>query len=83
MNNFLVKNTLKILISILITCLIISCENRGCIEADDFGEYNSYNLEVYANNFYNLCKYDPTKTYNDNSQGICLENILMQIVQAH
>ncbi|MBM5783063.1 MAG: hypothetical protein FJ368_06575, partial [Pelagibacterales bacterium] len=42
------SNKLKALLLLLL--LSSSCTDQGCIEADDFGEYEYQTLEVLANN---------------------------------
>lgn len=48
---------------------LFSCSDQGCIEADDFGEYDTQTLEIPANNSEGACEYDPTKEITDASQG--------------
>jgi type IV secretory pathway VirB6-like protein len=53
-----------------ILLLTISCNDSGCIDADDFGEYENQLLTVYAGSSENKCKYDIFKQINDlKSQG--------------
>lgn len=53
-----------------------SCTDKGCIEADDFGEYQQQILTIKANNVDENCNYNSTKSLDDASQGagikICL-----------
>lgn len=55
------------LISILVLGLFLvsSCTYNGCIEADDFGEFENQILRVYANTTDNSCKFDTSKKAND------------------
>lgn len=46
-----------------------SCSDQGCIDADDFGEYESQTLEVSANNSQNQCSYDLSKPLDDEAQS--------------
>ena len=48
---------------------IFSCSDQGCIEADDFGEYDTQTLEVTSNNAADNCTYDVSKSLSDASQG--------------
>lgn len=46
-----------------------SCTDQGCIEADDFGEYESQTVVVNANAASESCSYDASKELTDTSQG--------------
>lgn len=46
-----------------------SCSDQGCIEADDFGEYQQQVLTVKANYADENCDYDSTKSTEDATQG--------------
>ena len=48
------KNSVIPLIAVV---LLVSCEGRDCIEANDFGEYDQNIVQVYANG--DSCTYDP------------------------
>jgi len=48
----------KIIFPLSIFFLLNSCEDSGCIEADDFGEYQSKTLKVYASASSSLCKFN-------------------------
>jgi type IV secretory pathway VirB6-like protein len=60
---------LKSLIFLAACCFIFSCSDQGCIDADDFGEYESETIEVTANSAQNTCPYDPSKEITDPLQG--------------
>ena len=45
-----------------------SCSDQGCIEADDFGEYESQTLDVLANPSEDDCKYNPAAALTDSSE---------------
>lgn len=65
------------LLSLLILIFISSCGNNGCIEADDYGEYENQLLTIYASTANNACKFDPTKLANNTSaQGAGMINCL-------
>ncbi len=53
----------------IISLALFSCQDEGCIEADDFGEYQTQTLEVVANSNTDACVYDPSKSIIDSSQG--------------
>ncbi len=48
---------------------LASCSDQGCIDADDFGEYESQTLEVPANGAEGHCDYNPSLTFSDRNQG--------------
>jgi type IV secretory pathway VirB6-like protein len=50
---------------ILLLFFSFSCSDNGCIDADDFGEFESQTLEVTANSSQSDCKYDLTKPLDD------------------
>ncbi len=54
---------------ILLSFFLLSCTDQGCIEADDFGEYETQTLEVIASANSDLCYYDSSKPMLDSSQG--------------
>ena len=52
-------NCLQKLACLLFLFLLISCqEERGCIDADDFGEYETYNFSVESSLLDKFCTYD-------------------------
>ncbi len=55
---------------------LFSCTDQGCIEADDFGEYDTQTLEVRANNTADNCTFDVSKPLTDASQGSGLKTCL-------
>lgn len=44
--------------SLLLSSFLFSCSDRGCIEAEDFGEHESQVIDVSANPNQNRCEYD-------------------------
>jgi len=54
---------------LMVLCFVFSCSDQGCIEADDFGEYDTQTLEVTSNNSADNCTYDVSKSLTDASQG--------------
>ena len=54
---------------LLMFFFIFSCSDQGCIDADDFGEYETQTLEVTSNNSADNCVYDISKSITDASQG--------------
>lgn len=58
MKNITNNTFLKIIFIIFLSIAIHSCNNPGCIESDDFGEYNTYDFKVYSNGLNILCYYD-------------------------
>ncbi len=64
------KNHLVKAASLILLFAIFSCSDQGCIDADDFGEYESQTLEVTANSAQNQCNYDLSKPLSDiDAQG--------------
>lgn len=61
----------------LLPFILSSCNDQGCIEADDFGEYQSQTIDVVANANQDLCKYDTTLSIADPSQGMGLKDCLL------
>jgi len=51
-----------------------SCTDQGCIEADDFGEYESQTLTVDSNRAEDNCKYDSSLELTDANQGTGLKS---------
>ncbi len=60
----------------LFFALSSSCTDQGCIDADDFGEYESQTIEVSANSQQEKCTYDWSKELNDSTQGSGLKSCL-------
>ena len=73
-NNFAVFG--KIFALLLFLTLSSSCTDSGCIDADDFGEYESQTLEVLSNASQDACTYDITKSIDDSSQGSGIKTCL-------
>lgn len=48
----------KILVILILFLFLNSCSDSGCIEADDFGEYEIFKTNVLSNSLDGLCKYD-------------------------
>lgn len=67
----LLKNFVSRIVAVILLFLFCSsCSDQGCIDADDFGEYESQTLEVLANPSEDDCKYDPSADLNDSgAQG--------------
>ncbi len=54
-----VLNTAKsLLLSVLILLFITSCQDSGCIEADEFGDFETQTITVASNGIEDLCNYD-------------------------
>ncbi len=70
-NNY---HQLIIFLKYCVICFILlsvsSCDDNGCIDSDDYGEYQTQNLTVYSSTSENKCKFDVSKQVNDlKSQG--------------
>lgn len=59
----------KTVVLLLFFALSSSCTDQGCIDADDFGEYESQTIEVSANSQQEKCTYDGSKEITDSTQG--------------
>jgi hypothetical protein len=73
-SNFCLEISLKKYLSRCVILLLFfsfssSCSDQGCIEADDFGEYQQQTLVVSSNNNEGSCYYDSTLDLIDSSQG--------------
>ena len=55
----IIKPYSKIVIYLLLSLPLFSCTDQGCIEADDFGEYEYETLTVKANAADEYCAYNP------------------------
>jgi len=64
----------KLLLLFLLLFSYSSCTDQGCIEADDFGEYEQETIFVNANALADSCDYDITKALSDVSQGSGLKS---------
>ncbi len=56
---------------------VFACGDQGCIEADDFGEYDTQTLEIPSSTSLDSCAYDVTKSMTDATQGSGLKNCLI------
>ncbi len=74
--NFLdVKKIGKFLILFLL--ILNSCKDDGCIEADDFGEYEVENLTISSNNIDGYCDYKNGLSVNSTEHGEGLKQCLI------
>lgn len=62
---------------LLLALFSFSCGDQGCIEADDFGEYDTQTIEILANSSGDSCTYDYTKEMTDSSQGQGIKTCLI------
>ncbi len=65
--NFFFKTKSIWLIAICLNAF--SCVDQGCIDADDFGEYESETIEISANTAQNFCYYDASRELTDSAQS--------------
>lgn len=63
------------LAALFILLLITSCKDQGCIEADDFGEYEYEVVTVKASGAAQSCVYDYSLAIDDPAQGSGLTNL--------
>jgi type IV secretory pathway VirB6-like protein len=66
----------KAFILLAFLTIFSSCSDQGCIDAADFGEYESQTLTVTANNAQGNCDYDPSLSLSDAGQGSGLKACL-------
>lgn len=64
------KSSLVGVIFLLGIFLVSACTDQGCIDADDFGEFESQTIEVSANPSQDDCVYDASKDLLDQPNGI-------------
>lgn len=64
------QNSFKKLLCLLFLFLLFSCDDGGCIDSDDFGEYEIYTFPVNANNLEQICKYKSELADADQGFGI-------------
>ena len=64
------QNSFKKLLCLLFLFLLFSCDDGGCIDSDDFGEYEIYTFPVNANNLEQICKYKSELVDADQGFGI-------------
>ncbi|MFZ9469534.1 MAG: type IV secretion system protein [Rickettsiales bacterium] len=67
----------KNLLILFLFLSINSCSDSGCIEADDFGEYDVKNISVYSNNTSGLCKFNTALKYDNPNQPILFKGCIM------
>ena len=64
--HFYQQNTFaKIAVLLSLFTISSSCTDQGCIDADDFGEYESQTIEVTSNNTQSDCDYSLSKPLDD------------------
>lgn len=64
------KNNFRRLFCLLFLFLLFSCEDYGCIESDDFGEYEIFTFKVKANKLEEICTYKPELSDSQQAVGI-------------
>ncbi len=69
----IIDHTKQNLIRFFLICAIIlplfSCTDSGCIDADDFGEYETETITVTANASQDKCSYNSALDLTDSTQG--------------
>ncbi len=68
------QNLRGFLLLAAVSLLLFSCTDSGCIDADDFGEYESQTITVTANARQDNCAYDSALDITDSSQGAGLKS---------
>ena len=69
-NNNQKKSCLQKLFALLFLLLLVSCEDYGCYDADDFGEYESYTFKVESSRLGEFCTYKNGSNEADQPIGI-------------
>ncbi len=65
----LAQNLRSFLLPVAASFLIFSCTDSGCVDADDFGEYESQTITVTSNAQQENCSYDSSLGLTDSTQG--------------
>ena len=76
--NKLLQNLVRFPLLVLASFLLFSCTDSGCIDADDFGEYESQTIVVSANASQDSCSYDSSLELTDSAQGSGIKACLTQ-----
>ena len=74
--NKLLQNLVRFPLLVLASFLLFSCTDSGCIDADDFGEYETQTIIVSANAEQNSCSYDSSLELDDSTQGYGIKSCL-------
>ena len=64
------KSCLQKLCALLFLFLVTSCDNYGCIDSDDFGEYEIYTFKVESSRLGEYCTYKDGAVDVDQPSGI-------------
>ena len=64
------KSYLHKLLALSFLFLITSCKDYGCIDADDFGEYETYTFKVESSRINEYCSYKQNSAESDQPVGI-------------
>ena len=65
-----IKNYLKAILCLLSLIFLNACEDYGCLDADDFGEYEIYTFSVNANRLSEYCEYNKDVSATSQPFGI-------------
>gem|GEM_PF-3340769 len=76
--NKLLQNLVRFPLLVLASFLLFSCTDSGCIDADDFGEYETQTIVVSANAGQDSCSYDASVSLTDSTQGSGIKSCLTQ-----
>lgn len=76
--DYLKQNLARFFLICTICSLLFSCTDSGCIDADDFGEYESETITVTANASQDNCSYDSSLDLTDSSQGSGVKSCFTQ-----
>lgn len=76
--NSLTQNLVRFSLISLVSLVLFSCTDSGCIDADDFGEYESQTITVTANAGQDACSYSAALSITDSTQGSGIKSCLTQ-----
>ena len=74
--NSLTQNLVRFSLISLVSLVLFSCTDSGCIDADDFGEYESQTIIVTANAGQDACSYNAALSIIDSTQGSGIKSCL-------
>jgi len=79
-NTYFIKKFVQCL-AFALPIFLFSCKDYGCIEADDYGEYESQTIYVNANSSGDKCNYNPDKSLEENNPASMDSEFLLCITE--
>ena len=77
-NNRFIQNLVRFLLLVVFSFSLSSCTDQGCIDADDFGEYETQTITVTANASQEKCNYNAALSLTDSEQGSGIKDCFTQ-----